>query len=805
MRFICALFFCLRGTMRGRILFIFLLASAACNLMAAAPLRISEFSAGGRQGLSDEDGESPDWIELENTSAEPVNLAGWNLSDNSRSKKAWQFPSTNVAPGQFLILFASSKDRRIPGRFLHTNFKLNADRGALLLTSPTGDASIIESYPPQIAGISFGITGSEVTAHYAYLHVSTPGRSNSPAVSVGPYIYSVERSPLQPAGPQDSLLVRAKVSSTLSPLAKLTLRYRIMFGREKDLLMYDDGKNGDVVATDGIHTASIPAGVAKPGEMIRYCVAAEDSLGRTSRWPLFSNRAGYSAYEGTVISDLSIESRLPVYHLFFPPNSPALEASTEAVLFHLGELYDRVLISPHGQISATFPKPSFNLDFPHDHRFRYRANEARVSDIKMLANFGDKSKIRNALAYEMIEAAGSIGHFAFPIRLQRNGKFFCLAEVVEDGDDRWLTRAGLDPQGALYKMYGNLNAVGQAEKKTRRTEGTRDLVMLASALAEYRPLPERVAYALDNINIPQCISYLVAMSLISSGDHGHKNYYLYRDTRGTGEWALLPWDVDLSFGRNWTKTYFDDRIYFDNPLSLYRAGRKDQGRNPFYNLFFEHPPFREMYLRRLRTVIDELLQPSGSSTSSKIETRIRELMDLIDPPKAAKSDADLDSEQWPAWRTPRSARAEAQRIIDDYISPRRTFLLHRATLRGDPVPQAQPADVVLKFAEIRNGQSPGDQFICITNQNEFAVDITHWKISGAGVEFQFRPGTVVPSNGSLYVLADTRAFRAQRRSENGTAHQLTQGNWTGSLQSGGTLHLTDSKGRVVSAQAPGPK
>ena len=80
-------------------------------------------------------------------------------------------------------------------------------------------------------------------------------------------------------------------------------------------------------------------------------------------------------------------------------------------------------------------------------------------------------------------------------------------------------------------------------------------------LSENRPLEQRVAYAYDHIDIPQCISYFVAMALISSGDHGHKNYYLYRDTRGSGEWALLPWDVDLSWGRNWTGEYFNEHHF----------------------------------------------------------------------------------------------------------------------------------------------------------------------------------------------------------------------------------------------------
>ena len=47
--------------------------------------------------------------------------------------------------------------------------------------------------------------------------------------------------------------------------------------------------------------------------------------------------------------------------------------------------------------------------------------------------------------------------------------------MVERGDDLWLTRIGLDPDGALYKMYNNLGSASGNEKKTRTWEGTERL------------------------------------------------------------------------------------------------------------------------------------------------------------------------------------------------------------------------------------------------------------------------------------------------------------------------------------------
>jgi hypothetical protein len=77
----------------------------------AASLRINEFLAENDGGLIDSDGESPDWIEIQNTTASVVNLAGWRLTDNPTNLTKWIFPATNLSAGGYLIVFASGKDR----------------------------------------------------------------------------------------------------------------------------------------------------------------------------------------------------------------------------------------------------------------------------------------------------------------------------------------------------------------------------------------------------------------------------------------------------------------------------------------------------------------------------------------------------------------------------------------------------------------------------------------------------------------------------------------------------------------------
>lgn len=79
-----------------------------------ASILISEVQSANATTRLDEDGDASDWIELTNRGTTPVNLNGWGLSDRTDSPFKWTLPDVTLDPGEFLLLWASSKDRRVP-------------------------------------------------------------------------------------------------------------------------------------------------------------------------------------------------------------------------------------------------------------------------------------------------------------------------------------------------------------------------------------------------------------------------------------------------------------------------------------------------------------------------------------------------------------------------------------------------------------------------------------------------------------------------------------------------------------------
>ena len=88
----------------------FLLPILLITVVKAQTIRINEVSA-SNSIFYDEDGDTPDWIELHNFGTQTVSLNNWTLSDDVLEPDKWTFPSMSLAPNQYLLLWASSKDR----------------------------------------------------------------------------------------------------------------------------------------------------------------------------------------------------------------------------------------------------------------------------------------------------------------------------------------------------------------------------------------------------------------------------------------------------------------------------------------------------------------------------------------------------------------------------------------------------------------------------------------------------------------------------------------------------------------------
>lgn len=160
-------------------------------------LVISEFVASGST-LADEDGATQDWIELWNSTTAAIDLSGHFLTNASATPNLWAFPSKVLAPNEYLVVFASGKNRVNPVANLHASFNLPGGGGYLALTKSNGAGGFItltefNPFPNQTSGQSYGSSG--IQAAVGFMEVITPGTLNAATYSgfVQPVAFSVPR------------------------------------------------------------------------------------------------------------------------------------------------------------------------------------------------------------------------------------------------------------------------------------------------------------------------------------------------------------------------------------------------------------------------------------------------------------------------------------------------------------------------------------------------------------------------------------------------------------------------------------
>ena len=111
-----------------------LLAAFLCafaTTVSAQNIVINELLASNSSSIQDENGSHEDWIELYNKGAATVNLQGYGLSDDAALLYKWTFPNVSILPGQYLLIWASDKNRSVAGSPLHTNFKISKSKSKI--------------------------------------------------------------------------------------------------------------------------------------------------------------------------------------------------------------------------------------------------------------------------------------------------------------------------------------------------------------------------------------------------------------------------------------------------------------------------------------------------------------------------------------------------------------------------------------------------------------------------------------------------------------------------------------------------
>ena len=644
-----------------------------------------------------------------------------------------------------------------------------------------------------------------------YLTTPTPGGVNTTGTSTpGPAISAETFAPVAPTV-NDDLTVTCRVQPVFAPVATVTLNWRTSYNTVQLTPMLDNGTAGDVTSGDGIFTAIIPKTAAgyTQGAQVRWFMSATDTSANPSRWPIFTAGQAAPEYFGTMLATTGFTTTLPVWHWFAQNTAAAAtRAGTRGSVFFNGALYDNVLIRQRGGATSSGSK---KFDFNTGRHCLINDTVGRVEEANLNGSGlgGVDTITRPPISFEIFRRAGHPSLAAFNVMLRVNGTLDSgsgrggVAYYVEQPDERFLERQGFDRNGALYKMdqRSTLEPVFSdttdgVQKRTRLTENNSDLQTLVNAIHSSSPddwaranpnvppafpagfTATRTTKMFDLMNMANLMNYLAARVIIADVDDTRKNFYMYRDSDGSGEWYVLPWDKDGTLG-----LALDAAPWVGHPFQADWAHRKSGNEHQWNYLWeaaFNDAKIRPMMLRRLRTLMDTVLGSAVGAPEALADSYWTQI--TTSTPVIAAYSGQTNASIKTFFASRRSGAG----------TPAGLFTIYSAANglgTGLQIPPAQPANTVVNFGTLDYLPVSGNQdeeFVQISNPNAYDVDLSGWELK-RGVEHTFEPGTVIRANDVMIVAAKKTAFRARTVSPKGGEQLFIQGGYKGTISARGEI------------------
>ncbi len=147
-------------------------------MQAASPtVLITEVQAANTSTVTDDRGGYADWIELHNPTDTPITLLGYTLTDDPTEPAKWALPAATLAPGAFLLVWASGRDQVTPAGW-HTSFRLRRGGEYVGLFGPQGQVVDEVTFGEQETDVSLGRLET-VSGEWVSFPIPTPGVANT--------------------------------------------------------------------------------------------------------------------------------------------------------------------------------------------------------------------------------------------------------------------------------------------------------------------------------------------------------------------------------------------------------------------------------------------------------------------------------------------------------------------------------------------------------------------------------------------------------------------------------------------------
>jgi parallel beta-helix repeat protein len=221
-----------------------------------------------------------------------------------------------------------------------------------------------------------------------------------------------------------------------------------------------------------------------------------------------------------------------------------------------------------GDTSREFPKKSFKIKLDDDPLI------LGTDVLNLNADYKDPSYIHQYLASRLMNEAGLYCFKSQHIRLFINNHFAGLYLLIENVDNQFLRKRGLDTRANLYKANKDGACLSYYDKLDKywevKSKGFSDKSDLENLINVLDTIEDSRYYefAKKTFDYDRMITIILMNALTANQSTWYHNYYMYHDINNTQKWTMFPWDMDKTFSR-YGNIYFNQSSHYwqhDNPF-----------------------------------------------------------------------------------------------------------------------------------------------------------------------------------------------------------------------------------------------
>jgi hypothetical protein len=537
------------------------------------------------------------WVELHNTSSASVNIGGYYLSDNESDPLKWRIPSgTTITANGYLLFWCDDMNT---GR--HTNFSLDSEGEAVVLSNGSGLLLDKIAYPKQLTNISYGrVTNG--TGTWAYLSVPTSGGANNSTSAS----QQLTRPDFSVPGGRYSATVQVSLSHN-NPAAEI---HYTTDGSEPTLNAAKFSVAIPVSETQTLKAKAFLNGFL-PGETETQTYFINEhafSLPVVS----ISTRPDY-LYNNTIGIYVEGTNGVPGYC-----NGNAVNWSQDWDRHAVFEYYDAngtrlfnqsVDIRIGGNCSRNQPQKSLAIKA----RDKYGSNimNFKFFDNKSVNQFGglmlrnsgndfNVTMFRDAFMQALPVGQMDVDYMEYqPAILYLNGQYMGIQNIREKID--------ADFMESNYNVdKDDLDLIETWDDNALEGSASGYMNYKAALAGMNRSTPEAYAHIDQHIDIQEYINYFVAEIYFANTDWPGNNMKFWRDASVNGKFRWILWDTDFGF------YLVGDPLH--PTLSFATATDGPGWPNPpwsteHFRMVLENPIFRARFIQTMNTALNTTFHP----------------------------------------------------------------------------------------------------------------------------------------------------------------------------------------------------